>query len=172
MTTDLNARINARQMPRERVEHAVRELALLTAAETRIYESARRAHMDIAEARIARNWGVHREDVGVDGHELDRVIARDAWQAGTEAVARVLPDLDGRRDYLTALRDHALSDWAAQLGMPVRARLLSHLRFDADRWRDYSWLGTPYIMYLRYTVLGCRAVGLKRRALPAPERAA
>lgn len=169
----LNARINARLMPRERAEHALRELALLKACEERIFERSRKAHLAVAEQNLNNNWGVYREDVGVDPREFDAVIERDAWQVGSEAVARALPNLDGRREYLTALLDHALADWSVQLRMPPRNALLKeHLHFNARHYGFYKWVRMPYMTHLRYTVLGCRVAALESRALPRPSEVA
>lgn len=168
---NLHARINARTMPRERVETAARQVAWLERQKQAAYKKALTGGRIVAQRNL-ESWGCYEEDLG----------AGSAWRqerdSGAHAMAEEIVEAgcwDGRIEHQKAVLRNALQEWGVQEGCPHWHLLEIQLRFHEGSYASrratrgfFSDGVTPYFgaASLRSVATYSRAEVMRSRALP------
>ena len=168
---NLHQRINARSMPRERVEAAARQVGWLEQQKQAAYKKALTTGRVIAQRNL-ESWGCYEEDLGAGptwrrerdsgAHEMaEEVVEAGCW--------------DGRIEHQQAVLRNALQEWGVQEGCPHWHLLEIQLRFHEGSYASrratkgfFSDGVTPYFgaASLRSVATYSRAEVLRSRALP------
>lgn len=156
---NLDQVINGRRMPRERAEQAQRRLEWAERQAKATYDKRHKAHLEVGEHNISSRYGIYREDIGVNPHELDRVIDRDACELAQSALERT--PYPGIIEFCKGALQSALRDWAIEMGMHPRAASMLQLHLLAIEPMFGDW-------DLAYSRMLAQRFSMSKRGLPTP----